>query len=363
MRRRESLQGGLSGPQRKGLLVMRINILLFCLCSLCTLVSPLSAREITDMTGQRLVVPDTIRRVFASSPPATYLLYALDPTLLVGSNFSSRAVERRFLRPEFLKLPVAGGIYGQGKTVNYEALLLLKPEIVLRWSTWGAKADQQFSERMQKAGIPTVSLKLERIEDCAAAFRFAGELLQRKERAQALAAYADETLHSVGRAVAQIPSRERLRVYYAEGPDGLSTEGSSSWHAQLIPLAGGINVHTGKQLEPTGMEKVSMEQVIMYDPEVILTHDRTFYAAVYHDRRWQGLKAVKNRRVLLIPTVPFNWFDRPPSFMRLIGLKWLAHQLYPRRYPLQLEQETKRFYRLFLGVNLTGQDVREILQR
>lgn len=341
---------------------MCIKILLFCLVMFCT-AAPLSAREITDMTGRRLVVPDTIRRVFASSPPATCMLYALDPSLLVGSNFSARDSERRFLRPEFLKLSVVGGSYGQGKTVNYEALLLLKPEIVLRWSSLGNKADEQFSERMQKAGIATVSLKLEHLEDCAAAFRFMGDLLNRRERAQALAAYADETLRSIAAVVAQIPPKERLRVYYAEGPDGLSTEGTSSWHAQLIPLAGGRNVHTGKQLEQTGMEKISMEQVIMYAPDVIVTHDRSFYAAVYNDRRWQALQAVKNRRVLLIPVAPFNWFDRPPSFMRLIGLKWLTHQLYPRRYPLQLVHETKRFYRLFLGVSLTERDVREILQR
>ena len=341
---------------------MRIKLLVFWALMLCA-VSPLSAREITDMTGRRIAVPDTIKRVFASSPPATYMLYALDPTLLVGSNFTVRDADRRFLRPEFLKLPVAGGIYGQGKTVNFEALLVLRPEIVLRWSSWGIKSDMQFTERMQKAGIPTVSVSLERLEDCAAAFRFMGALLNRKERAEALAAYADETMRGVARAVAQIPPKERLRVYYAEGPDGLSTEGTNSWHAQLIPLAGGRNVHTGKQLEQTGMEKVSMEQVIMYDPEVILTHDRTFYASVHTDRRWQALKAVKNGRVLLIPAVPFNWFDRPPSFMRLIGLQWLTHQLYPRRYPLQIVQETKRFYRLFLGVSLTDRDVREILQR
>jgi len=344
------------------LVTMRIKLLVFCLLMLCVTV-PLSAREITDMTGRRLVVPDRINRVFASSPPATYMLYALDPTLLVGSNFNARDYERRFLRPEFLKLPVAGGIYGQGKTVNYEALLVLKPEVVLRWSSWGTKADEQFSERMQKAGIPTVSIRLEQLDESAAAFRFLGELLNRRERAQALAAYADETMRSVARIVAQIPPKERLRVYYAEGPDGLSTEGSNSWHAQLIPLAGGRNVHVGKQLEQTGMEKISMEQVIMYDPEVILTHDRTFFAALYKDRRWQALKAVKNGRVLLIPTLPFNWFDRPPSFMRLIGLQWLTHQLYPRRYPVQIVQETKRFYRLFLGVSLTDRDVREILQR
>lgn len=339
----------------KKLLIMLLAILAF--------TAPLEARQITDMTGRKVTVPDRITRVFASSPPATYMLYALDPTLLVGSNFKVKEQERHLLRPEFTALPVVGGLYGQGRNINYEALLALKPDIVLRWSSWGTQADELFAERLAKAGIPTVSIKLEQLHDTAAALRFMGDLLDRRERARKLAAYADDTIKRVARAVSAIPVSERLSVYYAEGPDGLSTEGEKSWHAQLIPLAGGRNVHKGKQLDQLGMEKVSMEQVIMYRPQVIVTHDRTFYASIYQDRRWKDIPAVKSRRVYLIPQAPFNWFDRPPSFMRLLGLKWFAHQLYPQRYPLDIKAETRKFYRLFLGVDLKERDIQEILSR
>lgn len=338
------------------------NIVLFLILSL-ILASSADAREIIDMTGRKVTVPNTIRRVFASSPPATYMLYTIDPTLLVGSNFNAKEQEKRLLRPEFTRLPVAGGVFGQGHTVNFEALLALKPDIVLTWSTWGAKADELFIERMRKAGIPTVFIRLDRIEEYPEAFRFMGELFGRKERAKELSAYASDTLQTLARVVAKIPAKERVKVYYAEGIDGLSTEGEKSWHAQLIPLAGGRNVHKGTQLDLAGMEKISMEQVLLYNPEVILTHERTFYAALPKDRRWQNIPAVKEKRTYLIPTAPFNWFDRPPSFMRLLGLKWLTNNLYPKRYPLDIRAETKKFYRLFLGVELSEQDIQEILSR
>ena len=106
----------------------------------------------------------------------------------------------------------------------------------------------------------------------------------------------------------------RVRVYYAEGTDGLSTERSQSFHAELIPLAGGINVHQGTALDHYGMEKISMEQLLLYDPEVILIKEKSFFDHIFTDPRWQNLRAVKEHRVYLIPFEPFNWFDRPPSY-------------------------------------------------
>lgn len=318
-------------------------------------------REIVDMTGRRVTVPDTIRRVFSGSPPATYLLYAIDPGLLAGTNFNVRAEERRFLRPEFNRLPVAGAGIGQGRSINVEALLALKPDVVVMWAWPDGGIGNQLAERLHKSGIPTVFLDLDRLETYPAVITFLGELLGRRERARRLADYARDALGSVAAATAGIPERERVTVYYAEGTDGLATERETSFHAQLIRLAGARNVHRGAALDHAGMEKVSLEQVLLYDPQAIVAQERAFFDAVAHDRRWQGVRAVKDGKVWLIPRGPFNWFDRPPSFMRLLGLKWLVNRLYPKRYPIDIVRETREFYRLFLGVNLTDRDLRDIL--
>jgi len=71
---------------------------------------------------------------------------------------------------------------------------------------------------------------------------------------------------------------------------------------------------------------------------------------------------VKDKRVYLIPRDPMNWFDRPPSFMRLIGARWLAHCFYPEKYPWNPEKETQTFYSLFLGYNLTDDGCRELFR-
>ena len=179
---------------------------------------------------------------------------------------------------------------------------------------------------MRKSGIATVFLDLEHLDKCPEAFLFLGELLGRRERARKLADYARGTLHKIAAITAGIPERDRRTVYYAEGTDGLATERESSVHAELITLAGGRNVHRGKALDNMGMEKISLEQVLIYNPQVIVTQERTFYDLFAQDKRWQAIRAVKDKQVLLIPRNPFNWFDRPPSFMRLLGLKWLTNR-------------------------------------
>ena len=91
-----------------------------------------------------------------------------------------------------------------------------------------------------------------------------------------------------------------------------------------------------------GFEKLSMETLLQYNPDVILVQEKEFYERIYTLPTWQHVKAVQNKRVYFIPKSPFNWFDRPPSFMRILGLQWLMIRLYPDVYQKDLVATTKR---------------------
>lgn len=336
--------------------------LLFILCLLPSAL-PVQAREITDMSGRAVSIPDTITKVVGVSPPATYLLYAIDPSLLAGLNFPLYESEKKYTVPAYRNLPVIGGMAGQGRTLNREVLLQVKPDLLLSWSWRDDATNRKFLDSMASSPFPVVALRMETINDYPAALAFAGELLGRKERGETLRSYAQQAIDEGLKISAAIPDSAKVRVYYAEGTDGLSTERAQSVHAELIPLAGGVNVHRGEEVDHYGMEKISMEQLLLYDPQVILVKEQVFFATVFTDPRWQNLRAVKDKRVFLIPYEPFNWFDRPPSFMRLLGSKWLLNLLHPDRFPVDMVAETQSFYRLFLGVDLTAAQAREVLNR
>jgi iron complex transport system substrate-binding protein len=315
------------------------------------------AREIIDMAGRKVSVPDTIQKAYGTSPPATYMIYAMDPGLVAGFNFPFNPSEGRYLDPRMGQLPVVGGWFGQGRVANLETLLKVKPDIIVMWK-WRNSASGEKSEQVLKPlNIPVIYIVLDSLDDYPAAFGFLGKLFNLNERAETLSRYAERSLERAEQMHAKIPAS-----YYAEGPDGLSTECHSSMHAELIPLSGGRNVHQCSDHSTFGMQKISMEQVLQYNPQVIVAHEPLFFSQLSMNPKWKNISAVKTGRIYRIPRTPFNWFDRPPSFMRLLGLQWMICQLYPKACALDLTAETRRFYQLFLNVNLDGDATRKLLQ-
>ena len=323
---------------------------------------PAAARQITDMAGRRVEVPETVNRVYGTSPPATYMVYALDADLVVGLNSPLNAENKDYLDPRLHHLPVVGGWFGQGRVSNLESLLQVHPDVIVAWIAGSSPINEKMEKALKPLQIPVVYVAQDSPSDYPAAFRFLGKLFNRPSRGEALARYAEQTLAEIARVRAAIPASERVSVYYAEGADGLSTECDTSVHAQLIPLGGGVNVHRCADRTIYGMQKISMEQVLRYEPQVIVAHEPMFFATMARDPKWKNIRAVRDGRVYRIPRTPLNWFDRPPSFMRLLGAKWMLHRLYPGAYPVDLTAETRRFYKLYLNVTLDAAAARKMLQ-
>lgn len=323
--------------------------------------SAVDAGEITDIYGRRLSLPDRPRKVFSTSPTVTYLLYAIDPGMLAGLNFPVRGKQRKYLSKGAARLPVIGW-FGQGQSLNREVLLAANPDIIFT-STLDQAFNNKAMETLKGMRTPVFDMTLDRLSDYPDALLRAGRILRREKRARKLSDYCSRTLTEAAAFVARLPTEKRVSVYYAEGTDGLSTECDTSRHAELIRLAGGVNVHKCLARNPYGLEKISLEQVLVYNPDVILAFDRGFYQKVSRDPIWRTIKAVKTGRVYLIPDEPINWFDRPPSFMRFLGLKWVLNRLYPHEYRIDMIREAREFYSLFLKVEVSEKDMKGIIGR
>lgn len=314
------------------------------------------------MAGRKVTVPQKITRVFGSAPPSTYAVYALDPSLIVGLNFSPAKGQNEasgLLDKKFVALPVVGGLQGGIQGINRESLLAVKPEIILAWKN-DASA-KLAEEAMSQSKIPTVYLDLEKIENIPASLSFLGDLLDKKDRAATLVKYADGAIAKTKAVSSKYPSAKKPIVYYAEGADGLATECEDSAHYEAIKFAGGVNPHKCKSKNGMGMDKISMEQVIAYNPDIIIVQEKLFFDSVKSDPKWKNIKAVKNGEVYLVPKVPFNWIDRPPSFMRLLGIQWLQNIILKAGSKEQLKKEVKAFYKLFLNVELSDAQIAALI--
>jgi iron complex transport system substrate-binding protein len=318
------------------------------------------AIEITDMAGKTIKLEKPPLKVYAPAPYGSYILYAIDPNLLAGLVFAPDESARALLNPVMFKLPVIGSITAEGPNTNIEALLAQKPDLIVMWSMSARLFNYDaIDKRIYKMNIPIAYAVAENFEEYPKAFRFLGKLLDRVDRGEKLAAHFETTIAGVKAAVAK--AKTKPKVYYAEGADGLASECDDSIHVELLKILGDLNVHRCKTTSHRGFEKVTMEQILLYNPDVIIAQEKAFVDSVFSDSRWKTIAALKNKQVYLIPRAPFNWFDRPPSFMRLIGLQWLANILYPKEYPLDIAATTKAFYAEYLGVNLTPELLARVL--
>jgi len=315
------------------------------------------ARELVDMVGRRVSLPDHIERIYAASPPSNLLVMALAPDRLIGLALPLKEGDKKFLPPVVASLPVVGAGMGMGPQVNLESLMALHPQVVVAWAEAGADLSRQI-EPFDHMGLPVIFLTLDHLADYPAALRLLGTLLGEEKRAEELAAYGDGAMARVSAALAAVPAAERTSVYYAESPDGLASDCDQSFHTEAIVLAGGANVYRCTAHDHMGMERLGLDQVIGLHPTWIIAQDAGFARVAAHDPRWQILAAVQNHQLVTVPRTPFNWLDRPPSYMRFLGIQWLAHLFYPQAFPWDQTAEVQHFYRLFFGVELSEQDVR-----
>ncbi|MBP1681276.1 MAG: putative iron-binding protein [Proteobacteria bacterium] len=333
------------------------KIVLLCLFLLISV----NAREIIDMGGKKVHIPDTITKVFGTSPPSTYMIYTIDASLIVGLNFNharGNNESSNMLDARFMALPIVGGLQGGGNSMNRETLLSLHPDVVFLWNN---DASSQLAQYLfESSKIPSINVELESVESLPKAYLFFGDVLNRMPRAKILSAYASEALEKT-KNVVKSNATKRPVVYYAEGADGLATECDQSFHYEAIKFSGGINPHLCSTKSGLGLEKVSLEQVILYNPDIIIAQEREFVEKVKNDARWRSIKAIKEGKVFLVPKVPFNWIDRPPSFMRLLGIQWLTHVLYDTPNAEQFKTEMKAFYKLFLNIDLEDAQLQKIL--
>lgn len=316
------------------------------------------SRIFVDDAGRRVEIPDKVERVFAAGPPASVLVFALAPDKLIGWTRAFRPDEAAYVPKKYAELPELGRLTGRGNTANVEVVLKAKADLIIDVGSTNATFASLADRVQQQTGIPYILLD-GRLDTTVQQLEKLGVVLGAQERSRELSSYAATLLDGSKSRIATVPASKRPQVYYARGPQGLQTGLKGSINVEMIEFLGAKNV---ADEETGGLANVGREQVILWDPQVIVTNDPSFYADVWKDPVWSAsLSAVRKKRVYLSPHLPFGWFDFPPGANRLIGLVWLSEILYPELFKPDLKREIATFYRLFYHREPTSQQIDALL--
>lgn len=316
----------------------------------------------TDDTGRSVTVPETITRVAPSGSVAQMILLTLAPEYLVGvsSEFSD---EQLAYLPDCVKnLPVFGQFYGGKGNLNMEALIAAEPEIIIDLGDFIDSVAEDMEGVQTQTGIPTVFIEAS-ASQLADAYRKLGVLLNKQEEAEILAAYIENTLTTAEQLAAQIPQAERKTVLFGTGPEGLACNAAGSSQAAVIDIVGASNaVVTDSVTNKNGGTEVSLEQVYVWDPDVILFAAGGPYEDM-ENSEWSELSAVKNSAYYEIPSLPYGWMSLPPSVNRIIGIWWLGNLLYPEYFDYDIVEKAQEYYSLFWHYELSTEEAEALLSR
>ena len=311
----------------------------------------------TDSCGREVVLPKNISRISPSGSYAQILLITLCPEKLVSLSGTFSKSQIRYLDSRLSGLPALGKLYGKSGDLNFESLIQLNPDIVIDVGEYKSTIKEDLDGLQEKAGLPVVFV--EGTVDCfASAYETLGKMLAVNDKASELSSYINNVESFASSHRDEMASRN-IRVLYTNGEKGYEVKKAGSVHSAVLDAVGVVNVAV---VEDSNSTEVSPERVMKWDPDILLlSPEDGFFEEIYDDKVWASISAVKNKKVYEVPTGPYEWLDRPPSIQQTLGILWLGNLLAPDIYDFDMTAETKKFYSLFWGSELSDDDVKVML--
>lgn len=319
------------------------------LCLLLLLPAQAAARIVRDMSGAPVEVPARIERVvtLGATPVLNSLVFTVGGGRRIINGLPEFAMQPRW-GYQYLFAPHLAGkpsLANADRTANLEALLAAAPDLILTM-------DRSSAQTLRRVGLPAFQLSWAEPGDVKTAIALLGELFGNPAAAQRYAARFDGTIGEVERLLRQAqPPRPRV-LYF--GPRTLSRPHPiADW---WIQAAGGTSVTAGLP----GNGAFNLEQLLAWDPDILIVSNPDEAASVLADPRFAPLKAVRARRVLVTPCGAHLWGNRTAE--QPLTVLWAAKQFHPQVFAgIDLVERTRSFYRDLFGARLSRAQVAEIL--
>ena len=306
-------------------------------------------RVFTDSVGREVTVPVQIDRIAVSGPMAQIVLFALCPDKLVGISNAWDESAAQYLDTEYYNLPLLGQLYGGKGELNLETLLESGAQVVIDVGEAKGSIVEDLDALQEQTNIPFVHIDAA-LASMDETYTLLGDLLGMPDEAKALADYCRSTYD---RALTIADSVEKANLLYVTGDAGLNVIAQGSYHAEVIDLlSNNLAVVDDPSSKGTGNE-VDMEQILNWNPDVILFAPDSVYDTMAGDAAWQGVTAIQNGAYYEVPMGPYNWMGFPPSVQRLLGMLWMAKVLYPEAADYDLYTEAAQYFKLFYHCDLT----------
>lgn len=322
-------------------------------CSSTAAPNSVETKDFTDSTGRTVTVPAQITSIAITGPLSQVYILPLAGELLVGvcNEFSADAA--LYLPEAIFSKTEIGQLYGGKGEMDLEALLAAAPDLVIDIGESKDSIAADLTALTQQTGIPFVHVDAT-VTTAPEAYRTLGKLLGREEKAEELATWCEKTYANITAMMEKVDADgNRAELLYCLGDKGVNVIAEGSFHAETINMMS-RNLAVIEDVFPGGLgNEVDMEQILLWDPEVIIFAPDSCYDTIATDPQWQSVSAVANGNYFKTPEGPYGWLSSPPAVQRYLGMLWLGELLYPEYTEYDLQEEITAYYQLFYGCDLT----------
>ena len=239
-----------------------------------------SARQVTDLAGRQVEVPDHPKRILLGEGRFVFamaLLDRADPTArVVGWQGELKQqdpyawAQLTSTYPRAAKVPLIGK--SSEDSVSPERIVDLQPDVaIFGLAGHGPGKNSPMVAALQAAGIPVVFIDFRQhpVQNTAASMKILGAAVDRQAESQAYVDFYEPRLKRVQDMVATVPPASRPRVFVellaGVWPSCCHTTGRGSL-GDMVETAGGVNI--AQDVVPGAIGDVSLEYLITHQPDV-----------------------------------------------------------------------------------------------
>lgn len=314
-----------------------------------------ATQEFTDSLGRTVTLPSEVSSIAITGPLSQIYILPLAGDMLVGVSNAYAAEEAKYLPAYIFEKAEIGQLYGGKGEMDLEALLSAAPDVVIDIGEAKKTMAEDLDSLSQQTGIPFIHVDAT-VATAPEAYRTLGKLLGREEQGEKLALWCEQTYSEMERLMEAVDADgARKSILYCLGDSGTFVIAEGSFHAETINMMGN-NLAAVEEVVSSGMgNEVDLEQLMVWNPEVIIFAPDSIYDSVGQQDGWQGLSAIAAKNYYKTPYGPYGWLSSPPSVQQYLGMLWLGALLYPDYVNYNLQDIVTKYYSLFYSCDLTDE--------
>ncbi len=312
---------------------------------------------VTDCIGREVKIPAQINRIACLCPESVYALAMFGEgdkiVAVVGGVKRDLILSDMYPQIKDAPVPKSSG------AINIEELVRTNPDVVfVKTDTSSNDAEV---EKMNKSNIPFLVVDFNNIKEQQYTMAMIAKTVGISEKAEKYNRYYQSRIEMIQKIIADIPQDQRVRVFHSIN-EATRTDIKGSLSSEWLNATGAVNVSlTGELRNLEGKYFASLEQILLWDPDVILVNELGVADYILNNEQWAPLQAVKNKQVWQMPNGISRW-GHPSSPETPLAIMWTAKTIYPDKFAdLDMAAETKFFYKEFFGLDLSDEEIDRIL--